>query len=326
MSKTKTKAINLSLLTNAERSMYNAMNPEEQAAFLGYGKGARNNFDTPNFISTKNEDVIQQGNSFIVMGLDRPGSFLSTRMETHAAAIDIVVGRKSFLGRRADDKGNELYVDPDPILDAARVYISQKSNPDGMFRLAGGTVGNTSNIAPRSTVALKADTLRLVARENIKLVTRTDSYNSQGGEILTSTAQPYGIDLIACNDDSDMQPLVKGDNLRECLTEIVGAINELRGLFNNYVDENRNLTIAMMSHTHHSPFYGVLTSPDFTSLTQTAAKTLINNITDVTAQLPMHATKCAFIEANYLGAAEVVDSVGENGKSTYILSKYNHTN
>jgi len=175
------KAINLDLLTSAERAMYDAMNPEEQAAFLGYGRGARNDFDTPNFISTKNENVIQQGNSYIVLGLDRPGSFLSTRMETHAAAIDIVVGRKSFLGRRADSKGKILNVDPDPVLDAARVYISQKSNPDGMFQLAAGTVGNTSNLSPRSAVALKADTVRIVARENIKLVTRTDSYNSQGG-------------------------------------------------------------------------------------------------------------------------------------------------
>ena len=320
------KAINLDLLTSAERAMYDAMNPEEQAAFLGYGRGARNDFDTPNFISTKNENVIQQGNSYIVLGLDRPGSFLSTRMETHAAAIDIVVGRKSFLGRRADSKGKILNVDPDPVLDAARVYISQKSNPDGMFRLAAGTVGNTSNLSPRSAVALKADTVRIVARENIKLVTRTDAYNSQGGELTNISTQPYGIDLIACNDDSDMQPLVKGDNLIVCLTEIVGLINDLRGLFNNYVDENRNLTIAMMSHTHHSPFYGALTSPDFTNLTQVAAKTLINNITDVTAQLPMHATKCAFIETNYLGAAEVIDTADESGKSTYILSKYNHTN
>ena len=120
--------------------------------------------------------------------------------------------------------------------------------------------------------------------------------------------------------------MVKGDNLRECLTEIVSAINELRGLFNNYVDENRKVTIALMSHTHHSPFYGVLTSPDFSNLAPTACKALISNITDVTAQLPLHATKCAMIETTYLGAMEVVDPVDEEGKSSYILSKYNNTN
>ena len=81
-----------------------------------------------------------------------------------------------------------------------------------------------------------------------------------------------------------------------------------------------------MNHTHHSPFYGTLTAPGFADVTPACAKALINNISDVTAQLPMHATKCTMIETTYLGALEVLDPIDENGKSSYILSKYNNTN
>jgi len=327
MSSTKTPRINLDLMSNKTRAEYNSLSEEDKAQFLGYGDNAtRNNFDTPSYISTPNEKVVNKGNACIVLGLDRSGNTLTERLETHSAAIDLVAGRKGFRGKARSKNNKPLGVDPDMVLDAARVFISQKSNPDRYFRLAPGTVGNTSDDALRSTVAVKADTIRIIGRENIKLVTRTDSYNSQGGKLSNMSTKAYGIDLIACNDDRDIQPMVKGDNLRECLTEIVSAINELRGLFNNFVDEHRNITIALMNHTHHTPFYGTPTIPDFSTLTPAAAKLLIGVLTDVTAQLPLHATKCAMIETTYLGAMEVVDPVDEEGKSSYILSKYNNTN
>ena len=52
---------------------------------------------------------------------------------------------------------------------------------------------------PRSGIALKADGVRLIGREGIKLVTGVDSINSQGGTI----EYAKGIDLIAGNDDSN---------------------------------------------------------------------------------------------------------------------------
>ena len=321
-----TRAINLDLLSPAERALYDSLSDDGKDTFLGYGpNGTMITFDVPKFKQTQFEQVYDHGNAFIVLGLDRPHTPLSTRKATHSAAIDLVAGRMGFRARGRDAKNEEVDVSSDPILDAARVYISQRSNPDGNFRLAPGSVGNTTPASPRSTVVVKADTLRFVARENIKLVTRTDAYNSQGGELTNVSTRPFGIDLIACNDDRDMQPLVKGNNLKYCLSDIVAAINELRGLFNNYVDENRNVTAALITHTHYSPFFGIPTSPSFDNLTPTALKTFISHVTDVTAQLPMHASKCAFIETNYLGATEVAEAT-EGGKSQFILSRYNSTN
>jgi hypothetical protein len=105
----------------------------------------------------------------------------------------------------------------------------------------------------------------------------------------------------------------------------VGSINELRGIFNNFVEETRAVHIAQASHTHIVTWPGFPTLPALDNLTGVAVKAVINNAADVTAQLPMHAAKCTFIETNYLGATEVAEAT-ENGKSTYILSRYNNTN
>jgi hypothetical protein len=322
-----TKAINLDLMSPYARAQYESLTPDEKEAFIGIGEDVTGyNFDVPAFNSTPYESVYSRGNAFLVLGKDRLGDSLSSRVGTHTAAIDIVAGRKGFRARRRDDNEQLIQVNSDQKLDAARIYLSQRCNVDAEFDLTPGRVGNTTEAAPRSTVAIKADTVRLIGRENIKLVTRTDAYNSQGGELKNVGMQRYGIDLIAMNDSSDMQPLVKGENLVACLTEIVGAINELRGLFNNYVDEYRQVTIAMANHTHNSPFYGTPTSPPWTGGTQASIKGLVSIVADVTAQLGLHATKCAMIETNYLGATGVVEFVTEENTSAYILSKYNNTN
>ena len=203
---TKKPAIDLNVISPIERPVYDALSEQEKAEYFGFGKGTRKNIDVPKYISIKEEKVIDKGNSSIVLGLDRPNNILSGyggSKDTHCASIDIVAGRLGYRARRRDNRGKLLNVDPNFKLDAARVYISQKADPDSYFGLAAGTVGNTKPDSPRSTVAIKADTLRFVARENIKFVTRTDKKNSQGGDITNASTKGYGIDLLALNEDRD---------------------------------------------------------------------------------------------------------------------------
>ena len=145
--------------------------------------------------------------------------------------------------RGHDDEGNPIKVNPDFVIDSARVYISQKSDIDEYFHLVDGKVGNPS---AASAVGIKADEVRLVARGGIKLVTGTDMRDSQGDRIFESK----GIDLIAGNDDSDMQPLVKGDNLVKCLFDMNRSIKDLFGMINiiqkALVDHHFNYS----THTH----------------------------------------------------------------------------
>lgn len=325
---TKKPAIDLNVISPIERPVYDALSEQEKAEYFGFGKGTRKNIDVPKYISIKEEKVIDKGNSSIVLGLDRPNNILSGyggSKDTHCASIDIVAGRLGYRARRRDNRGKLLKVDPNFKLDAARVYISQKADPDSYFGLAAGTVGNTKPDSPRSTVAIKADTLRFVARENIKLVTRTDKKNSQGGDVTNASTKGYGIDLIAMNDDRDMQPMVKGTNLTMCLIETLDAVHDLRELFKNFLEYNRNFTQAILTHTHRSPFYGQLTSPDFENILPKGTEVLINNLTNVEAQLMLHMQKISGIKRTYLGIPGGAETTTPLGGS-FILSKYNNTN
>ena len=333
MAKKSTTAIDESLVPKPQKTILEDLPDAGKAEFFGFGTGLRNNFDVPNYIRTKEEIVLptegaDQINANIVFGLDRPNNIFSGfggMKNTHCAAIDIVAGRLGHRAVRNDNKGKLVHVDPNFKLDAARIYLSQKSNPDGNFGLVAGTVGNTSQEDPRSTVALKADTIRIVARENIKFVTRTDTENSQGGNTDNTVTSGYGIDLIAMNDDTDMQPLVKGQNLQQCLKEMLEATHDLRELFKNFLEYNRTLTQALMKHTHHSPFYGRMTLPDFQTLMPQGTETLVNVLTNVESQLMLQMQKMNSIEQNYLDAPGGAEAV-ENGKGLFILSKFNNTN
>jgi hypothetical protein len=315
-------------MSQGERLAFDERSPQQKAQWLGFTKGGRQNFDTPKYISNGAEQVYEQGNSFIVLGLDRPSNIFSGfggGKNTHCASIDIVTGRLGHRGRKKTPAGKMIHADPNFKLDAARIYVSQRSDPDGYFGLVEGSVGNTSKKSPRSTVAMKADTVRLVARENIKLVTRTDSQNSQGAALGNAYVGGYGIDLIAMNDDKNLQPMVMGENLKECLKAIIEAIHDLRDLFDNFIEEDRSLSQALIKHTHYSPFFGQSTSPDLTGLLPTGIETLINKITNVQLQLNTSMQKLNSVQTNYLEAPG--GAVAEkNGKSQYILSRYNNTN
>tara|TARA_R110000824_G_scaffold153294_2_gene324918 strand:- start:4751 stop:5740 length:990 start_codon:yes stop_codon:yes gene_type:complete len=329
MSKKTKLAIDPSRLPARTRAYYNSLSDEGKAHFFGFGGGSRDNWDTPGFISTQVEEVYKKGNSFIVLGLDRPNNILSGyggQRNSHCASIDIVAGRLGNLAASHDGYGEENLVDPNFKLDAARIYLSQMSNPDYNFGLAAGTVGNTTQADPRSTVVMKADTLRMVARENIKLVTKTDRKNSQGGNMSDVDMSKYGINLIAMNDDRPgmLQPLVKGDNLNEFLKELIGSIVELRNLFQNFVIYDRELTQEFLKHTHYSPFYGIKGPPPLDSIDK-GAEILINKITNVEVQIQAHVVALAGIQSNYLEAPGGAETI-EDGVGLHILSKYNHTN
>ena len=309
------------------RANFDRLTDQQKAEALGFNNGSRLGFDEPEYIRTSNEKVYENGGSFIVLGYDRPSNIFSGfggAKNTHAAAIDIVAGRLGYRGQSASEDGLPISADPNFKLDAARFYLSQKSDPDGYFGLAEGGVGNTSMDNPRSTACLKADTIRIIARENIKFVTKTDDQNSQGAALSNAFVGNYGINLIAMNDDSDMQPMVKGQNIVDCLKAIVEAIHDLRDLFDNFIEEDRKLTNALLKHTHNSPFYGSPTSPAFEML-PTGIESMINKITNVQLQLNTSMQKLNAVQTNYLetpgGAAATNDC-----KSQYVLSRYNSTN
>ena len=92
----------------------------------------------PIYNSTPIEKVFQgNNNTFIILGRDRPrgkSSGYGGNGHTHAGCIDIVAGMTGIMCREEED-GIAVVTDKSPELDAARIYISQKTNIDDNFSL-----------------------------------------------------------------------------------------------------------------------------------------------------------------------------------------------
>jgi len=290
----------------------------------------------PNYIKTSTEKIYKNdNNAWVVLGRDRPGarpSGYGGRGDSQAAAIDIVVGRMGADVIEYDKDNKSIWVNTDFQRDAARIYISQKTDVDANFNLASGRVGSAVGLnedefavvgnanrkapsswkpIPRSAIALKADGIRLIAREGIKLVTRTDARNSQGSCIQGI----QGIDIIAGNDDKDLQPMVKGDNLQQALERLTHHMDKLNGIVNSLLTHQTSLNKELVSHFHFSPFDGLPTtiSP---SVQSKGIKTVIDHLVQVKRSLTQHKTNLATYKEVYLS---------QKGKF-YINSRYNNTN
>ena len=271
--------------------------------------------EIPHYCSAPCERVITKkafpGNAWIVLGRDRPASRASGyggAGDTQASSIDIVVGRMGSQARGKDKNNQAIRVDPDFKNDAARIYISQKCDIDNYFGLAGGTLGN---FATKSGIGLKADGIRLVAREGIKLVTGGDATNSQGASINGN----YGIDLIANNDDGDMQPIPLGSNLAEAIQELADFVGDLAGTVDGILEAQMIFNKELMNHTHRSPFYALDTTPSI-PLIPVGTKTLMEHTIKSKKDLFMFKLNLENYKIDYL------TKLGES----YINSRYNNTN
>ena len=208
------------------------------------------------YIQAPCEKVIKGStDAYIVMGRDRTGNLLQGRGmkgEAKASSIDIVVGRYSGAVSETNGFNEDIPLDPSFQKDAARMYISQKTDIDESFGIAKGRVGNFEN---RSGIALKADGIRLLAREGIKLVTRVDEFNSKA--IMPANC---GIDLIALNDDTDLQPIPKGANLVSAFNALVKHVSDLNKVVTGFLTYQMQLNETISQHTHKSPFDGKYTN------------------------------------------------------------------
>jgi len=202
----------------------------------------------PNFQKAKGEKVFKnKSNAWIVLGRDRQAGVETGYGGPGAdkcGSIDLVVGRMAGFPAGADEK---KYVDMSFQGDAARVYISQRADIDTYLNLVDGGVGNSQN---RSAIAIKADSLRLVARQGIKIVASMD-------EPVSTLLDPghkskYGIDLLSGNYDEAgfLQPIPKGDYLRQALISIVTAIEDNTKLINNFMSAQIGLNTQIASHVH----------------------------------------------------------------------------
>ena len=179
------------------------------------------------------------------------------RGDSGVGAIDLVASRMSHNPLYEDASGKPLKANPDFKLDASRLYISQKTDIDDNLDLATGNVGR---VKAGSAIGIKSDSIRIVARQGIKLITGTDVKNSTGESLYSIS----GIDLIAGNDDSNLQPLVLGDNINESLQKLSDHVDKLAGIVSTAITYQMKFNAKTALHTHISPFFGSPTTPSQT--------------------------------------------------------------
>ena len=235
-------------------------------------------------------DIVRGGknNQWIVFGRDRPGGYTSGygpgEGDSQAAAIDIVVGRMAPHPRMTHRDGESFEVGPifnydnhegRKVCDAGRIYMSQKTDMDHNFKLAAGRIGKPK---ARSGICLKSDGIRIIARDSgIKLVTHSPGMmNSQGG---TSAKSASGIDLIAGNDDTNLQPMILGDNLYACLQDYAIAIDQVVGTLASLIENVAQLDVALSTHIHPQSYpAGVpnIPSPNLAAVTAASLAKLVS--------------------------------------------------
>jgi hypothetical protein len=275
-----------------------------------------------------------KNNAFIVLGNDRPGARSSGYGglgDHHCDMIDLVAGLGGnevteavnaiedavniALGKTKTTKKRKkkkVYTEPDFKWDAARIYICQKTDIDHNFKLVPGTVGMS---VEKSAVALKADAIRIIARDGVKIISSADSYNSQGGKRMTMA----GIDLIAGNidkaPDHDLQPLVRGDNMVMCLQELYQHIADAIGIFHDMMKSQMEYNNAISTHQHISPFFGILVEPSVPLLHAGPLKSM-QDVMNTEASVFNQLTNFAGFNGFFL----------EPSGDKYILSNNNRTN
>mgnify|MGYP001293983760 CR=1 FL=1 len=229
-------------------------------------------------------------NAYITIGYDRPAHIFSGyggQGGNACSTIDICAGAASSL-RTASSGGKESYGRENVIgkifaSDASRIYISQMTDVDANFGLP---LGNHADTKGGAAIAVKSDHIRIIGRTSIKLYAGAGSFenlgltgekNAQNGQLGSART----IELIA-SDVRTLQPIVKGNNLLKCLSNIYGHIAKL---YQRDIENNASImTLRTSQIAHFHPSTPVVTFPDpigavmgMTGLSNEVS-TVINNV------------------------------------------------
>jgi len=279
-----------------------------------------------------------QNNSFVILGRDRPNGRYSGyggRGATSAGRVDLIAGLSSGYRHKNGTYGQpnkETGTSPNFAIDAARIYMSQKSDIDKYMGLA--KVPGQRSIG-RSSIGMKADEIRIHSRKDIKLVTGRGKFSGLGknGERLSNgelNEVPGTISFIAGNSTRfedllsvdalsskvsrgqgrKLQPISKGDNLVDCFGEVISSIRRLNSLLGDITHVVSQMDTHLASHTHPiappvaaSPNTYTLLATPFVKFKTTAINTERKFLTK----------KLDFIEKGYLN---------ENESGKYINSRF----
>lgn len=241
------------------------------ARYTGVGGGQFNEIKT-NYEKVDTERIIEgSSNCYIILGKDRDAgitSGLGGRGESGVSSIDLIAGHMGAMP--IDDLFSEkVYSGKDFKKDASRVYLSQKADIDEYFEIPkiqaklGSIYIDLEVSRAVAAVTLKSDCIRIIGRENIKIVTFHKGINSDNKATFDG-----GIDIVAgCNalatgldKTLSLQPMVKGNNLIELLKEIITRIEDTQKTVAEFMKKQKDINDKMSKHVHQSGAAGTVTS------------------------------------------------------------------
>jgi len=268
------------------------------------------------FNSVAGEAVTSMGDSYIVLTKDRPKGVTSGYFAgTNCSAIDVVTGRISSKRKQTLEKNPNFKANPSFKFDAARIYVCERTDIDDNFEIQDSGTPPARN---KSAVGIKADGVRILAREGIKIISGMDAVNSRD----QAKAALYGISLIGGYNvmdgpqhngiEMELQPLVKGDNLLLALKTLQKQTAYLDTQFSLVHKMLIQIQSSMSAHMH----VGVgATSPPVDPLTLFNA--ILTSIDTVMGTIEVNLRQYNHISLDN-------DFLTRGGKN-YILSRYNRT-
>lgn len=301
----------------------NNLNPSlRKARMLGVG-GSQMLVPKPEYIKADGDIILDSKNSnaSIVIGKDRPSGLTSGYGglgHQKSSTIDIVAGRVSQFAKTTIRQGGgperRVFADPNFRYDASRIYISEKTDIDQNFGIVKTDNFNTApSITGRPAIGMKADLVRIVGDEGIKLVTGV--YNK-------GDKTPAGIQLIAQNADKgvlEVQPFVKGKNFLQSYYQMYENVLILNGLLQEFVNYQISFNRVVSNHTHFSSAPGAPTTPPGVM----TIEAFVNLSSRLNKQIENIGTKLEQQVDNLANWEQIWTNPKEE---TFLLSRFNGTN
>ena len=202
-------------------------------------------------------------NSAIVFGKDRMGDLTHGNGGKGLAgsnAIDIVVGFASSYRRRGKSLDIDTVVGKNPYTDAARVYISQRTDIEKYFGLppskfSGASISEERSDLKGSGAVVKADHVYLLGRKTIKIragiadgknLPRKGEPDADGREIDSFINR---IELIGAPGE-ELFGVPKGEKLTEYLTKVSNNQKNLKAAIMEINARLMALSIDLAQHIH----------------------------------------------------------------------------
>ena len=202
----------------------------------------------------------RNGNAYIILGRDRnhdlTSGFGGTKNLPASYAIDLVAGLASSHRSKGSALGQETITGKNFYTDAARVYISQRTDLDTYFGITEGMKYKPDSKDGCSGVGIKADSVLLNGRRNVKIraggahgdnLPRGGEKMSHGQDIPSAGNAPR-IELLVAN--METEPAVLGDYLDRWQMDL---LETLEGLIDDLITKVAFITTAPGAPTGPNP-------------------------------------------------------------------------